>query len=142
MKESKSEMIPTLHLGKWVQFRIAVDGQSQMHNLPVASLMCEKMGHIRVEDWTREWVIFSADIFQATINQKASIPGATAKGFFWCSMDRFLSMWFPKEAEQQIINRLEADFIRELEEEKIAAEQVEQENNRSLNIAEDTGANM
>ena len=130
-------MIPTLHLGKFVQFRIEVDGQSEMHNLPIYALMCENMGHIKVDDWTPQWVIFDADIIQMTIRQKENIPNPTAKGFFWCSMDRFLSMWFPKEAEQQIINRLEVDFILELEEEKIAAEQVEQENNRALNIAED-----
>jgi len=142
MKESKSEMIPVLHIGKWVKFRIAVDGQSEMHNLLIYTLMCENMGHIKVEDWTPQWVIFDADIIQMTMRQKENIPNPTAKGFFWCSMDSFLSMWFPKEAEQRIIEQLEIRLIEQLESEKIAAEQVEQENNRSLNIAEDTGANM
>ena len=137
MKESKSEMIPTLHLGKWVQFRIAVDGQSQMHNLPISALMRKDMGHIKVEDWMRDWVIFEANVLKMTMLQKENIPNPTARGFFWCSMDHFLSMWFPKEAEQRIIEQLEVQLIEQLESEKIAAEQVEQENNRSLNIAED-----
>ncbi len=139
---SKSEMIPTLHLGKWVQFRIVVDGETEMYNVSISALMREDMGHIKVHDWTQKWVVFSADNLQMTMQQRMNMPSLTGMGFFWCSMDRFLSMWLPKSTEQKIIDDLEVQFIDDLENEKIAAERAEQENNRSLNIAEDTGANM
>lgn len=139
---NKSEMIPTLHLGKWVQFSIVVDGHRDTYNQYIGAVLNEDMGHIKVHDWTKEWVIFSADNLQMTRQQIMNMPSLTGIGFFWCSMDRFLSMWFPKETEQRIINELEASFINDLENEKIEAERAEQDNNRSLNIAEDTGANM
>lgn len=135
--KSKSEMIPTLHMGKWVQFRIEVDGQSEMYNIPITLIMRSWMGPVSIQDWCAKWVTFKVAAHDMTARQKINAPEITAGSNYWCSIDEFLSEWFPKHTEKTIIRELEAEFMADLENEKIAAEKVKQDENRALNIAED-----
>lgn len=144
---SKSEMQPTISPKGFVTFRIVLEsGEETTHKVLFSALMREmaKETNIEVIDFSIEIVYFKIkSIIEFGFNRVNDLPNRTFAGNFLCDADKFLRCFFPKYIEEKICSDLEAEFINDLENERIAADRAKYETDRAENIAEDMdGRNM
>lgn len=138
---SKSEMQPTVSPKGYVTFRIVLEsGEETTHKVLFSALMQEmaKENNIKIIDFSIEIVYFKIkSLTEFGFNRVNDLPNRTFAGNFLCDADKFLRCFFPKHIEERICSDLEAEFINDLENERIAVDRMKYENARAENIAED-----